>query len=138
MAAHGVTSTVIQHTADHQDVCRRHHRWLAAVQQYPLDHLPEVLTANRRHRDLARRADPRLAGAYRDARTAVTTWFTAGDRPDLHGRWIRRLDTLPEDPYSHPGHPDPQRIALAIYPEAVDLAADHLASGVELRRPARP
>ena len=128
MATHGIASTVIQHTADHEDVCLRHHRWLAAPEQYPLDHLPDVLAANRRHRALARQAGQALADAYQNARTAVTAWFTAADHPELLNRWISRLETLPEDPFGHPGHPSPQRIALALYPEAVALTADYLTS----------
>jgi hypothetical protein len=75
-----------------------------------------VLAANRRHRVLARRPGQALAAAHREARTSVTAWFTAADHPELLDRWIRRLEALPEDPHSPPG---PQRIALAVYPEAV-------------------
>ena len=131
MSARGISSTVIQHTADHEDVCLRHHRWLDAPEQYPLDHLTDVLTANRRHRALARRSGQPLAAAHRNARTAVTAWFTTADHPDLLDRWIRRLDVLPEDPFGYPGHPSPPRIALVVYPEAVDLTADYLATLVK-------
>ena len=130
MSARGILSTVIQRTADHEDVCLRHHRWLAAAEQYRLDQLPDVLIANRRHRRLARRLGPAQAAAHLNARAEVTTWFTTGDRPDLLDRWIRRLDTLPEDRLGHPRHPSPQRIALALYPEAVALTADYLASAM--------
>jgi hypothetical protein len=128
MSARGITSTVIQHTADHEDVCLRHRRWLNAPEQYLLDHLTDVLAANRRHRSLARRSGPALAAAHQDAQTAVTAWFTTAERPDLHDYWVRRLEALPEDPLGHPGHPSPQRIALAVYPEAVALTADRFAS----------
>jgi len=101
---------------------------LAAPGEYLLDHLPDVLSANRRHRFLARQAGPALVDAHRDARTVVTAWFTAADQPELLDRWIRRLEALPEDPFGHPGHPSPQRIALALYPEAVALTADYLTS----------
>jgi hypothetical protein len=94
-----------------------------------------VLSANRRHRALARRSPPALAAAHRAARTAVTAWIATADHPDLHDRWIRRLETLPEDPFGHPGHPDPQRIALVTYPEAVALAADNLGFGANPWQP---
>lgn len=123
MSARGISSTVIQHNADREDICLRHHRWLAASEQYPLDRLPGALTANRRQRTLTRRAGATTAEAYRDGHTTVTAWFTAADHADLHCRWIHRLRVLPEDPLGQPGHPSPQRIALAVYPDAVALAA---------------
>lgn len=128
MSARGIASTVIQHTAEHEDVCLRHHRWLGAPEQYRLDHLTDVLAANRRHRALARRSGQALAAAHREARTAVTAWFTMADNPDLLDRWIRRLELLPEDSFGRPGHPSPPRIALVVYPEAVAMTANHLAS----------
>jgi len=128
MAVRGILSTVIQHTSDHQDICLRHHRWLAAPEQYLLSHLPEVLTANRRHRRLIRRAGSTAADKHQQARTAVGAWFAAADHPDLLESWIRRLEALPEEPFGHPDHPSPQRIALAVYPETVALTAEYLAS----------
>jgi hypothetical protein len=97
-----------------------------------------VRTANRRHRALARHCGQALAAAHREARTAVTAWFTTADNPDLLDRWIRRLEALPEDPFGHPGHPDPQRIALVIYPEAVALTADYLAPRADPCRASTP
>lgn len=126
MSARGILSTVIQHTADHEDVCLRHRRWLAAPEQFQLDHLLDVLSANRRHRGLARRGGPALATAHQEALAAVTAWFIAADHPDLLDRCTRRLEALPEDLHGHPGHPSSQRIKLVLYPEAVTLTAERL------------
>lgn len=127
MDARGITSIVIQHTTDHEDICLRHRRWLAPPEQYSLDQLPDVLAANRRHRRLARRAGHPLAAVHRAARTAATEWFNAADHPELLERWIGRLGALPEDPLGHRDHLSAQRIALAIYPEAVTLTAIYAA-----------
>lgn len=135
MTARGISNTVIQHTADHEDVCLRHHRWLGAPEQQPLDYLTDVSAANRRHRTLARRIGQAFAAAYREARTAVSTWFTTADNPDLLDRWIRRLELLPEDPFGNPGHPSLPRIALIVCPEAVTPTADYLASHHEASSP---
>ncbi|MFD7019148.1 hypothetical protein [Streptomyces sp. NPDC059928] len=39
----------------------------------------------------------------------------------LRQRWIRRLDTLGEDPFGDPDRPSEARIELVTYPEAVVL-----------------
>lgn len=125
MTARGITGLVIQHTAPHEHVCLRHHRWLAAAQQYNLDQLPDVLTANRRHRRLARRATTTITTAHLTAQATTNAWFTTTADPDLHERWTRRLETLADEPFGHPHHPSTQRVELAVYPETVILTALH-------------
>jgi len=127
--ARGITSLVTLRLAEHELVCRRHRRWLADTRQHRLDDLPEILEANRAHRGLARRHPPTvLDGAFREAAAETRSWFSADARPEHAQRWAHRLDALEHDPFATSRRPSPERVALVLYPEAVDLAAAYVAA----------
>lgn len=124
MARRGIHSLVMRRAAHHECVCHRHQRWLHGGQQHDLTPLPEVLRANRHHRHLIRRHDRADTSTnYLQAARLTAEWFRTASQPELHQRWIRRLDALPADPFGDPHHPSDDRITLVTYPESVVLTS---------------
>lgn len=121
-ASKGIPGIVIQHAASHELLCPRHQRWLHGPEQHALHALPEICTANRRHRRLHRRHDDTtLNTALTQARNLIRDWLDAADQPHLQKRWTQRLNQLRHDPAADPYRPSPYRIELATYPETVLL-----------------
>jgi TniQ protein len=123
-ARKGIHGLVIQQMADHDRICLDHRRWLHGPEQHDLRALPELCTANRRHRRLRRRHDDiALHTALNRARDLVHDWLEADDQADLQQHWTRRLGRLRYDPTAEPYRPNQYRVELATYPEVVRLAA---------------
>lgn len=124
MTSKGIHGLVIQRAANYERVCLRHQRWLHGPEQHPLHALPELCSANRRHRRLLRRHDaPTLDAAHTRAQQLTQDWFHADDQPDLQRRWIDRLNHLCHDLAADPYRPSRHRVELATYPETVLLTA---------------
>jgi hypothetical protein len=127
-ASKGISGIVIQRAASHELLCLRHQRWLNGPEQHALHALPEICTANRRHRRLRRRHDDAtLDTAITQARNLIRDWLDADDQPHLHQCWTQRLNQLRHDPAADPYRPSHDRIELATYPETV-LLTELLAS----------
>lgn len=124
-ARRGILGLAIQHTYPHQRICQQHQRWRGQGPQRPLPTLlPEVLTANRRHRRLTRGPLPPLTASWHhgEAQQLTAAWLTDHTGPtELLHRWQHRLGLLEEDPYGDPHRPSPDRIELVTYPETVWL-----------------
>jgi hypothetical protein len=120
MTRHGIHSLVICRAPSYESVCLRHRCWLGGPDQHRLDRHPDILHANLRHRQLARRTGPDTQPAYQQALIQITDWFHTGP-PDLRQRWTQRLDQLGDDPYLDPFHPSRKRIEFVCYPETVTL-----------------
>ncbi|WP_405683616.1 TniQ family protein [Streptomyces sp. NBC_01387] len=124
MTHRGIHGLVVRSAGPHEGVCHRHRLWLLGGDQHDLSALPEITSADRRHRRLVHRLkDPFIAVGYLHARKVTARWFREADPSPLHQRWNRRLDTLPEDPYGDPRRPDEDRIELATYPETTTLTS---------------
>jgi hypothetical protein len=122
MAGRGIHGLVIQQASCHDCVCLRHGRWLRGPEQHPLHALPELCTANRRHRRLLRQHDiATLDTALTRAQQLTHGWLHGAGPPDLQHRWQHRLDSLRHDPYADPYRPSQHRIEVATYPEVVIL-----------------
>lgn len=106
-------------TAGH--VCRRHRRWLLAHPErpasIPLETLPEVLTAHRRHSALAR-ARPDAADVVALAAAVVWSWQVQGWRSETV--WQNRVHRLAAVTGSMPTAVVPH--ALVSYPETIAVA----------------
>lgn len=123
-ASKGIHGLVIQRAASHDYICLRHWRWLHGPEQHPLHALPELCTANRRHRRLIHQHDiVTLDTAFAQAQQLIRDSLQAGDQRDFQHRWRHRLNALRHDPQADPYRPSQHRIELATYPEAVTLAA---------------
>lgn len=134
-ASKGIAGIVIQRAASHELLCLRHQRWLNGPEQHALHALPEICTANRRHRRLrSRHDDTTLNAALTQARNLIRDWLDADDQPRLHQRWTQRLNQLRHDPTADPYRPSPYRSELATYPETILLASVFVTE----RRLARP
>lgn len=121
-AGKGIHGLVIQRTGRHEYVCLRHRRWLHGPEQHPLHALPEICSANRRHRRLLHEHDiVTLDAALARAQQLIHDWLQADHQGELQHRWRHRLDVLRHDPYADPYRPSQHRIELATYPEAVTL-----------------
>jgi hypothetical protein len=121
-ASKGIPGIVIQSAASHELLCLRHQRWLHGPEQHALHALPEICTANRRHRRLRRRHDDTtLNTALAQARNLIADWLDAADQRHLHQRWTQRLNQLRHDPAADPYRPSHYRVELATYPETVLL-----------------
>jgi hypothetical protein len=121
-ARHGVHGLVIRRLESHDIICRRHHRWLADAHQHPLDGLPQIETANRRHRRLAHHHGTTASEvAYRAASHHLQQRFNQPGYDELQQRWNLHLGQLSEDPYADPYKPSTDQIELITYPETVAL-----------------
>jgi hypothetical protein len=121
-ASKGIHGLVIQRAARHDYVCLRHRQWLHGPEQHPLHVLPELCTANRRHRRLLHQHDTAMLDtAFTRAQQLIRDWLHSGDQRWLQPRWRHRLDELRHDPHADPYRPNQHRIELATYPEAVTL-----------------
>ena len=126
MSGRGIPGLVVCTIAHHEAVCQRHRRWLHGDDQHDLQHLPEVLQANLRHRRIVRRRNkttypPLVVMGFLNARNHMHQQFTTADRPGLHHRWTDRLAQLGDDPYGDPHRPTADRIHIATYPETIAL-----------------
>ncbi|MHC5906810.1 TniQ family protein [Streptomyces sp. S6] len=106
-------------TAGH--VCRRHRRWLLAhpgsPASIPLESLPEVLTAHRRHAALVR-ARPDAADVVALAAAVVWSWQVQGWRSETV--WQDRVRRLAAATGCTPAAVAPH--ALVSYPETISVA----------------
>lgn len=111
MASKGIHGLVIQRATNDERVCLRHQRWLHGPEQHPLHALPELCSANRRHRRLRRQHDAAtLDAAHARAQQLTQNWFHADDQPGLQRRWTDRLHQLCHDPAADlPTQPPPRR-----------------------------
>src|SRR5690606_13380751 len=76
-------------------LCRRHGIWLDGNRQYRVSHLPELATAQHRHRRIARRFPDTLEAATKEAQHMVRSWLLNKKQPHLLSRWNDRLAQLP-------------------------------------------
>ena len=141
-ARRGITEPVACHLPPQQTVCPRYRLWIGLsarshAAQLGISSLPEILRAQRRHLVLVHQHQWWRAG------TAVSDATRAIHQALRGGAWIpgqrRRLRQLapstwdhalagvlavsPGRPDEHPGHP---AVEIAIYPDAVWLAARSL------------
>lgn len=111
--------------ATHDDlVCHRHQRWLnpagLAVGQISVASCPEVLQAQRWHRNLiCRSGRQRVLAAYEFSFNRCQQWFSAGYRFPTTLTRLERLDRAAGRPSSMA---DPQLLA-ALYPNVIALTA---------------
>ncbi|MET7394265.1 TniQ family protein [Dactylosporangium sp. NPDC005572] len=140
MASKGIHGLVIQRAASYEPVCLRHQRWLHGPEQHPLHALPELCSANRRHRRLLRQHDAAtLDTAHARAQQLTQNWFHADDQHALQRRWTDRLNQLCHDPAADPYRPSRHRVEIATYHETVLLTTvfateHHAAPGPVLPR----
>ena len=109
-----------QRAASHELLCLRDQRWLHGSEQHAL---PEICTANRRHRRLRRRHEATLNTALAQARNLIGDWLGAADQRHLQQRWTQRLKQLRNDPAADLYRASHYRIEPATYPETVLLAS---------------
>jgi hypothetical protein len=99
-ASKDIPGLVSQRADSHEHRCPRRHRWRHGPEQHALHALPEICTANRRHR--RRHDDATLNTALTQARNVIRDWLAAEDQPRLQQRWTQRLNdsgtTLPPTP----------------------------------------
>ncbi|CAM5513462.1 MULTISPECIES: hypothetical protein [Streptomyces] len=113
-------SLVILVLPAHQHLCWRHQRWTRSTHDIPLTHLPEVIPAQRRLDQLARRYR-HLGQALNLARKIVEEWSFSGMPIDLASEWTDRLDRIERHPASM-RIPAEDRHHLAAFPEIAVLA----------------
>ncbi|NCL77129.1 MULTISPECIES: TniQ family protein [unclassified Rhodococcus (in: high G+C Gram-positive bacteria)] len=120
-ARRNVFDTVIVYPDGHVNVCRRHRLWIGGshtAPQYDITPLPELRTAQRTHRRLARRHGTLAAeAAYRDATSIIRRWTDSGQHTSHRDRRLRIC--FPDRP-ERPGWPETE---MADYPEVVALTA---------------
>lgn len=110
----------------HRYVCLRHQHWIGppdiTATPTPLDELPEVVRAQRRHLRLLRRHG--WAATYDAVLTGFLICAHLWTRPaepsiGVAGHWPRRIQALIGDPLTEF---TASRVFAAVYPEAVNLA----------------
>ena len=120
----GITNPVVISAGDHQQVCRRHRRWLArrgdpVGEQFDLSAVPDVLTANRRHRRLLHQHGPaEMRAVFGTAAHILFRWTARGNWPEHRDRRVGHFYDLSRWRLTE-HHP---LIPLANYPETVALA----------------
>jgi hypothetical protein len=133
-AARGITGAVTCWAPPHRNVCLRHRRWVGHINpafqgllegrdpQPDLTLLPDVVTAERRLRKLARRhGQSPVIGAYRTGLHVVLRWADRHDWGDHRLRRIELLGFAPATDWRFPSW-DPV-LRAAVYPEAVAVTS---------------
>ncbi|MFF6949385.1 hypothetical protein ACFZAD_12090 [Streptomyces iakyrus] len=91
---------------------------------YRVGHLPELVTAEHRHRRIARRFPDTLEAATKEAQHLVRSWLLNKNQPHLLSRWNDRLAQLPPKEAIY-GNIIRRRVDereyIATYPEFVTL-----------------
>ncbi|MEU3977103.1 TniQ family protein [Streptomyces bacillaris] len=95
MHRRGITEPVLAHRPADLQLCRRHGIWLDGNRQYRVSHLPELATAQHRHRRIARRFPDTLEAGTKEAQHMVRSWLLNKKQPHLLSRWNDRLAQLP-------------------------------------------
>jgi hypothetical protein len=114
----GITRPVLAHRpADLQ-------LWVDGNRHYRVGHLPELVTAEHRHRRIARRFPDTPAAVTKEAQHLVRSWLLNKNQPHLLSRWNDRLAQLPPKEAIY-GHIIRRRVDereyIATYPEFVTL-----------------
>lgn len=120
-ARRNVFDTVIVYHDGHVNVCSRHRLWIGGshtAPQYDISPLPELLTAQRTHRRLARQHGMLAVEAvYHDATSIIRRWTGRGQHTSHRDRRLRICFPNRTDP---PGRSETE---MADYPETVALTA---------------
>ncbi|MFI2437358.1 hypothetical protein [Streptomyces sp. NPDC018693] len=103
----------------HLHLCSRHQLWTRSTHDIPLGVLPEVIEAQRRLDQLARR-HRQIRQALDMARKIVEDWSASGMPIDLGKEWTDRLDRIEALAVSEKVSAD-DRSHLAAFPETVVL-----------------
>ncbi|MEV8548132.1 TniQ family protein [Streptomyces sp. NPDC051572] len=114
-------SVVITLLPAHQYLCPRHQLWTRSTHDIPLSHLPEVIQAQRRLDQIARR-HRQIGQALDLARKIVEEWSASGMPIDLGKEWTDRLDRVEAHSASKKISAE-DRHHLAAFPEIVVLAS---------------
>jgi hypothetical protein len=133
-AARGITGTVTCWAPPHRNVCLRHRRWVGHIDpafqglldgrdpQPDLKVLPDVVTADRRLRRLARRhGQEQVILAYRTGLHVTLRWADRNDWRYHRHRRIQLLGFVPATDWRFP--PWDPVLRAAIYPEAVAVTS---------------
>jgi hypothetical protein len=120
----GITRPVLAHRPADLQLCRRHGIWVDGNRHYRVGHLPELVTAEHRHRRIARRFPDTLEAATKEAQHLVRSWLLNKNQPHLLSRWNDRLAQLPPKEAIY-GNIIRRRVDereyIATYPEFVTL-----------------
>ena len=133
-AARGITGTVTCWAPPHRNVCLRHRRWVGHIDpafqgllegrdpQPDLTLLPDVVTAERRLRRLARRhGQEQVILAYRTGLHVALRWADRNDWGYHRHRRLQLLGFVPATDWRFPSW-DPV-LRAAVYPEAVAVTS---------------
>jgi hypothetical protein len=124
MHRRGITRPVLAHRPADLQLCRRHGIWVDGNRHYRIGHLPELVTAEHRHRRIARRFPDTLGAATKEAQHLVRSWLLNKKQPHLLSRWNNRLAQLPPKEAIY-GNIIRRRVDereyIATYPEFVTL-----------------
>ena len=133
-AARGITGTVTCWAPPHRNVCLRHRRWVGHIDpafqglldgrdpQPDLTLLPDVVTAERRLRRLARRhGQEQVILAYRTGLHVALRWADRNDWGSHRHRRLQLLGFVPASDWRFPSW-DPV-LRAAVYPEAVAVTS---------------
>ncbi|MFD8385815.1 TniQ family protein [Streptomyces sp. NPDC059679] len=113
-------SVVITLSPAHQHLCPRHQLWTRSTHDIPLTHLPEVIQAQHRLDQIARR-QRQVRQALDLARTIIEEWSASGMPIDLGKEWTDRLDRVEAHSASKKISAEDRR-HLVTFPEIVVLA----------------
>ncbi|MFC9429923.1 TniQ family protein [Streptomyces sp. NPDC056987] len=124
MHRRGITRPVLAHRPADLQLCRRHGIWVDGNRHYRVGHLPELVSAEHRHRRIARRFPDTLEAATKEAQHLVCSWLHNKNQPHLLSRWNDRLAQLPPKEAIY-GNIIRRRVDerdyIATYPEFVTL-----------------
>ncbi|MFE6483026.1 hypothetical protein ACFVGN_08845 [Streptomyces sp. NPDC057757] len=94
----GISETVLAHLPHSLRLCHRHKVWIDSSHHYSIGHLPELITAQKKHHRLAHRLSGTLAVATAEASQLIRGWFITLAQPELQERWRSRLTQIPPTP----------------------------------------
>lgn len=121
VARKGITTAVYRRARPHEHLCHRHQRWFRNTGIHLAD-APEILAAQRRLDNLARRHDDTaVAQALKDAHRVTAAWLVKAWHPALHLGWDHRINTLLGPP-PHPPGAQASTLAATVHPEVVAIA----------------
>ncbi|MFI0260185.1 hypothetical protein ACH4OW_14280 [Streptomyces sp. NPDC017056] len=124
MHRRGIIRPVLAHRPADLQLYHRHGIWLDGNRHYRVGHLPELVTAEHRHRRIARRLPDTLEAATKEAQHLVRPWLLNKNQPHLLSRWNDRLAQIPPKEAIY-GHIIRRRVDereyIATYPELVAL-----------------
>jgi TniQ len=129
VAARGITAPVLRWAANDDNVCLKHNLWTGPRANHVDDQidvamLPDVIAAQRRHRNLTRRHGRlRTTEVYHEAAHITFRWTLQGHWPDTRTARLRALTGSDLDVRS-----DDPLLRLINYPETVGLISLFLSS----------